>query len=440
MIDLLVAGAGPAGAATAIRAALAGLSVVVVEPRSGPIDKACGEGIAHSAVEYLTRLGVELSGRPFHGIRYVDATHQVDARFTAGPGLGVRRTTLQAALLKRLAELDVPVIHDRVGPITQNTTSVTAAGVAAHYLAAADGLHSPIRRQLGLSDPSTRLATLASRLSPLGQREGSLDARRGSPASHVSPLGQRGGSLDARRGSPPSDVSPLGQRGGSLGARRGSPASDVSPLASRLGPLASRVSPLAPRPSSSAPHGAAGGVRRGLRQHFAVAPWTDLVEVYWSRLGEAYVTPVADDLVGVAVLTSKRGTFDSHLEAFPALKRRLQSALPASAVMGAGPLRQRVHARTAGRVLLVGDAAGYVDALTGEGIAVALRTSAELVDCIRADRPQDYEAAWRRVSWECRLLTASLLWARNRPLLAPRIVPAAAALPGVYRTIVNRLS
>ncbi|MER7245180.1 NAD(P)/FAD-dependent oxidoreductase [Kribbella sp. NPDC000426] len=364
-VDLLVAGAGPAGCGTAIRAALAGLSVVVVEPRSGPIDKACGEGIAHSAVEYLTRLGVELSGRPFHGIRYVDATHQVDARFTTGPGLGVRRTTLQAALLKRLAELNVPVIHDRVGAITQNSTSVTAAGITAHYLAAADGLHSPIRRQLNLAQPS--------------------------PTSfHPRPPGFRPG--------------------------------------------------LPGSGSSSAPYGAGGGVRRGLRQHFAVAPWTDLVEVYWSRLGEVYVTPVADDLVGVAILTSARGTFDSHLDAFPALKRRLRDATPANAVMGAGPLRQRVRGRVAGRVLLVGDAAGYVDALTGEGIAVALRTSAELVDCVRADRPQDYEAAWRRVSWECRLLTASLLWARNRPLLAPRIVPAAAALPGVYRTIVNRLS
>ena len=71
---------------------------------------------------------------------------------------------------------------------------------------------------------------------------------------------------------------------------------------------------------------------------------------------------------------------------------------------------------------------------------MALRTSAELVECVRKDRPEDYEAALRRVSWECRFLTGSLLWARNRPLLAPRIVPAAALLPGVYATIVNRLS
>jgi flavin-dependent dehydrogenase len=338
VIDLLVAGGGPAGAATAIRAALAGLEVVVIEPREAPIDKACGEGIAHSAAAYLERLGVSLDGRPFYGIRYLDDRFSVDARFRAGPGLGVRRTTLHRVLHERLCSLGVPVIRDRVGAVVQNGASVTAAGLTARYLAAADGLHSPIRRQLGLF--------------------------------------------------------------GSV----------------------------------------VGDVRRGLRRHYSIRPWTDLVEVYWSALGEAYVTPVSDDVVGVAILTSARGSFDSHLEAFPRLRQRLGDAEAASSVMGAGPLRQVVRRRVAGRVLLVGDAAGYVDALTGEGIAVALRTSAELVRCVERDDAASYEAAWRRVSWECRFLTASLLWARNRSLLAPRIVPAAARLPGVYGAIVNRLA
>jgi flavin-dependent dehydrogenase len=368
VIDLLVAGAGPAGAATALRAALSGLSVVVVEPRSAPIDKACGEGMSHSAVDYLSRMGVYPAGRPFYGIRYLDASHQVDARFHAGPGLGVRRTVLQQALVARLAEVGVPVVEGRVGSITQNTSSVTAAGITARYLAAADGLHSGIRRQLGLAAAD-------------GLHSG------------------------IRRG---------------LGFALPGPGD---------GPSARLALP-----------GAASAARHGLRRHFFVSPWTDLVEVYWSSLGEAYVTPIDDDLVGVAILTSVRGTFDSHLDAFPALKERLKGAAPASSVMGAGPLRQRVRGRGAGRVLLVGDAAGYVDALTGEGIAVALRTSAELVRCVLEDRPEGYEAAWRRVSWECRLLTGSLLWARNRSLLAPRIVPAAALLPGVYARIVNRLA
>ncbi|GHH56337.1 hypothetical protein GCM10018773_62190 [Streptomyces candidus] len=69
-----------------------------------------------------------------------------------------------------------------------------------------------------------------------------------------------------------------------------------------------------------------------------------------------------------------RGRYDEHLAGFPALAASL-SGPAATQVRGAGPLRQRVRRRTAGRVLLVGDAAGYVDALTGEGIALALATA-----------------------------------------------------------------
>ena len=42
-VDLLVAGAGPVGMATAIYAARSGLDVVVCDPRLGDMDKACGE-------------------------------------------------------------------------------------------------------------------------------------------------------------------------------------------------------------------------------------------------------------------------------------------------------------------------------------------------------------------------------------------------------------
>ncbi len=43
--DLLVAGGGPTGLATALYAARAGLDVTVWEPRAGSIEKACGEGL-----------------------------------------------------------------------------------------------------------------------------------------------------------------------------------------------------------------------------------------------------------------------------------------------------------------------------------------------------------------------------------------------------------
>ena len=107
---------------------------------------------------------------------------------------------------------------------------------------------------------------------------------------------------------------------------------------------------------------------------------------------------------------------------------------------GAGPLRQRSRRRTAGRALLVGDASGYVDALTGEGIALGLAQARAAVDAVRRDDPASYEWAWRRLGWRHDLLTRGLLAASGRPGVRRRIVPAAAALPRVFGAAVNQLA
>lgn len=187
------------------------------------------------------------------------------------------------------------------------------------------------------------------------------------------------------------------------------------------------------RPSSALP-------RWGQRRHYAMAPYTDHVDVTWSTDSEVYVTPVAADTVGVAVLSSARRPFDVALVAFPELAARLSGAQVCSSVRGAGPLRQRVSARTSGRVLLVGDAAGYIDALTGEGLALALSTAAELVECLGADRPEDYDRRWSQVSRRSRWLTSALLWSRTRPLTANRVVPVAARLPRLFAAAVDQLA
>lgn len=338
MIDVLVVGGGPAGLATAIRCAQAGLRVTVAEQRASPIDKACGEGLMPAAVTRLRAIGVHPAGLPFRGIRYLDPGHRADALFRGGHGLGVRRTALHAALTQRAAQLAIPVVQTRVTGFAQYADRVAAAGFEARYLVAADGLHSSIRRACALDAP---------------------------PARHP---------------------------------------------------------------------------RFGLRRHYRMAPWSDLVEVYWSPRAEAYVTPVADQLVGVAVLGGSRGDFDSRLAAFPALRERLAAAEPAGGVRGAGPLRQDVRCRVRASVLLVGDASGYVDALTGEGISVALAQAEVLVECLQSGSAAGYEQAWRRVSRKSRLLTAGLLWSRHRSLLAPHIVAAAQHFPRLFTSIVNHVA
>src|SRR6185503_11874808 len=97
----------------------------------------------------------------------------------------------------------------------------------------------------------------------------------------------------------------------------------------------------------------------GQRRHYAVEPWTDLIEVHWTGAGEIYVTPTADGMVGVALLARQGTNFDEAIAATPDLAGRIRGSEPASALRGAGPFRQRTRARVAGRALLLGDASGY---------------------------------------------------------------------------------
>jgi flavin-dependent dehydrogenase len=331
--DLLIVGGGPGGLATALHARRQGLSVIVVEPRESPIDKACGEGLMPGGLAELTSLGVDPAGMPFQGIAYVSEHRRAEARFRSGPGRGVRRTTLHAALAARAKEQDTDWVQARVTTVEQDAHGVTAAGLRAKWLVAADGLHSAVRRAVG------------------------IDATAGTPR------------------------------------------------------------------------------RYGVRRHYRVPVWSEFVEVHWSRWGEAYVTPVEPDLVGVAILS--RGRPD--LAWFPRLADHLKGAGRGPA-RGCGPLRQVVSRRVAGRVLLVGDAAGYEDALTGEGISLAVKQAAAVVSAIVNDAPWSYEAAWHRVTRDYRLLTRGLVLASTPRAARRAIVPACTLLPAAFRTGANILA
>jgi flavin-dependent dehydrogenase len=339
-LDLLVVGGGPAGLATAVRARLAGLTATVLDRSHPPIDKACGEGLMPDAVVRLKEIGVEPRGFPFRGIRYFDGDVMAEGLFPQAGGLGVRRTELHQALVRRAEEVGVD-LHWGVKATGLGAGEVeTEQGIfAARWIVGADGLLSRVRRWAGLEDGE-------------------------------------------------------------------------------------------------------GPCRRfGVRRHFQVAPWSDFVEVYWGPACEAYVTPVAADEVGIALLWSGgKEDFESLLAHLPLLKEKIAGAPAVSRDRGAGPLHQRVRGVCRGNVLLVGDAAGYLDAITGEGLAVALHQSAALVEALSArgaGEPDRYAAACRRIHRLPNFMTSLVLALERRPRLRARAIRALAAEPALFSRLLG---
>ncbi|MCZ3389318.1 MAG: FAD-dependent monooxygenase [Actinomycetia bacterium] len=183
-----------------------------------------------------------------------------------------------------------------------------------------------------------------------------------------------------------------------------------------------------------------GPVRYGLRQHFSVRPWSDDIEVYWASRGEAYLTPVAPEIVGVALLGERGGTFNDRLADFPALVARLGGALPVGATLGAGPLRRRAAHPLRGRVLLVGDAAGYVDALTGEGLAIGFIGARAAVSAAASGNLDQYAADWSRITRRFRWSTEALLRATQWRGSRAALLPLAQRMPTVFSRAVTTMT
>jgi menaquinone-9 beta-reductase len=301
--DVLIAGAGPAGCATAIACAKRGLEVLLLDRARFPRDKACGEGLLPAGVAALAELGLlaavrrestRIGGIGFQLDERNGAT--VEAAFSdAGGlppfGLGVRRVSFDALLLeaaRRYPTVTVLEGVDAQGPLYVNGRVVgleTSIGtIRSRAVVAADGLRSRLRTALGLAK--------------------------------------------------------------------------------------------SPRPHEEA--------RVGLRVHLRAQslPFGAKVRVIVGPRLEHYLTPVGPHELQVAVLGTRRDfaaaglsapTLVDHLSRHRVLGPLLDGAAFLDRPLGAGPFHQRVRGVVTDGALLVGDAAGYIDAITGEGIGAALR-------------------------------------------------------------------
>jgi len=308
--DVVVVGAGPAGAATAILLAEHGLDVVVLERGSVPRPKICGEYLSPEAGRVLDRLGVlkavdTAGAAAIHGMRITapDGTVITGRYRDVGAfrpyrqhAMGVARQTLDGALVDRVRALPVELReHARVVDLLMEDGAVVGVRFA---------------------DRDARVHDLTARIVVGADGRASVVAER-------------------------------------LGCRQ------------------------------------AHALRR-----FALVTYVagledchDLGEVFVDPPDYAILNPIAPDRVnlGLVVPLAHGARWSDRLEDFmaarvrqlPHLARRLAGATRVAPIRALGPLAHRVTPPRAGGVLLVGDAAGFYDPFTGEGVFTALR-SAEL--------------------------------------------------------------
>ncbi len=113
---MMVVGGGPAGAAFALGLAQAGQRPLVLERRTQPHDKVCGEFISGEAAEALKRLGLDLAAlgaQPIDRLRLCRGGRRLE-RALPFPALSLSRRRLDAALLDAARDQGASVIQARV--------------------------------------------------------------------------------------------------------------------------------------------------------------------------------------------------------------------------------------------------------------------------------------------------------------------------------------
>jgi geranylgeranyl reductase family protein len=168
--DVLVVGGGPSGAAAGYWLAQHGHDVTVIERKTFPREKTCGDGLTPRAVHQLDEMGLAHGLEQFHRFRGLRATgmgRQLDLEWPQHPvfpshGYVVRRRALDAMVADNAVAAGAKLLegHEAVHPIVdrgfvRGATVVRHDGssvdIRAEFTIVADGANSRFGRALGTS-------------------------------------------------------------------------------------------------------------------------------------------------------------------------------------------------------------------------------------------------------------------------------------------------
>lgn len=166
---------------------------------------------------------------------------------------------------------------------------------------------------------------------------------------------------------------------------------------------------------------------------------------------ETYLTPLGEGLHGLAFLWSPallgrppegEGPLWSRLIArFP--EAYLRTLPPAEAFWGPdraiGPLQQRVSSplHPSGRIALLGDASGYLDALTGEGMCLGLAQAMSLAGLYQSGQLGSYPWRHRLLKLRHTLVVSALLRLLEQPPLKRAVFSTLLRFPGMFQKLLQ---
>jgi flavin-dependent dehydrogenase len=177
-------------------------------------------------------------------------------------------------------------------------------------------------------------------------------------------------------------------------------------------------------------------MRYAFRRHFRVVPWTDHMEIHWGERCQGYATAVGRDQVCVALASHDPGLrLEAGLRELTTLSSRLHGAETISEERGALTGNRTFRSIWRNNVALIGDAAGTVDAITGEGLGLAFGQAVALAEGFESGDLSSYQEEHRRLMLRPRAMARLMLTLDGRPGLQQRTLQTFRKHPEIFRRL-----